>query len=198
MNDTQTIIQEIKGLISQYGNFDTGKEANILPIYFSENKKITVIINGSKETVLAILFYKRSPLKTVKLLTDNDEIFLDASAHDIKKLLQTIKEVTSNEELFHQANCNYLKFISVKNRTLENIISSFFYYMWNKWSEEECQELFQNNANHIWKQWTDACNKNGTANGAAEILYKNLSDNNRKILVRRAILTYDGNKKHNF
>jgi len=52
----------------------------------------------------------------------------------------------------------------------ENTVSSFFYYMWNAWSEEERKATF----------------------GAAERFYLELSEDNRRILVERAVSIYDG------
>lgn len=32
----------------------------------------------------------------------------------------------------------------------ENAVSSFFYYMWNTWSEEECKIIFKGMYKHFW------------------------------------------------
>lgn len=33
----------------------------------------------------------------------------------------------------------------------ENTVSSFFYYMWNAWSEEECKAVYGGMYPHFWK-----------------------------------------------
>jgi len=33
----------------------------------------------------------------------------------------------------------------------ENAVSSFFYYMWNTWSEEECRTVYGGMYLHFWK-----------------------------------------------
>ena len=63
----------------------------------------------------------------------------------------------------------------------ENTVSSFFYYMWNAWSEEECKTVYGGMYPHFWKKWCVATDK-GTF-GAAERFYLELSEDNRRILV---------------
>lgn len=77
------------------------------------------------------------------------------------------------------------------NRTKVNIVSSFMFYMWNRWSLEECMHVF-NNDPHFWNKWEYAC-ENGTM-GAAERFYAELSDHNRELLVNRACELYYGNR----
>lgn len=48
----------------------------------------------------------------------------------------------------------------------ENAVSSFFFYMWNAWSEEECKAVYGNMYLHFWEKWCVAADK-GTF-GAAE------------------------------
>ena len=72
----------------------------------------------------------------------------------------------------------------------ENTVSSFFYYMWNAWSEEECKAVYGGMYPHFWKKWCVATDK-GTF-GAAERFYLELSEDNRRILVERAVSIYDG------
>ena len=67
----------------------------------------------------------------------------------------------------------------------ENTVSSFFYYMWNAWSEEECKAVYGGMYPHFWKKWCVATDK-GTF-GAAERFYLELSEDNRRILVERAV-----------
>ena len=35
----------------------------------------------------------------------------------------------------------------------ENAVSSFFYYMWNAWSKEECKAVFGDMYRHFWDKW---------------------------------------------
>ena len=72
----------------------------------------------------------------------------------------------------------------------ENTVSSFFYYMWNAWSEEECKVVYGGMYPHFWEKWCVATDK-GTF-GAAERFYLELSEDNRRILVERAVSIYDG------
>ena len=36
----------------------------------------------------------------------------------------------------------------------ENAVSSFFYYMWNAWSKEECKVVFGDMYLHFWDKWS--------------------------------------------
>ena len=72
----------------------------------------------------------------------------------------------------------------------ENTVSSFFYYMWNAWSEEECKTVYGGMYPHFWEKWCVATDK-GTF-GAAERFYLELSEDNRRLLVERAVSIYDG------
>ena len=57
----------------------------------------------------------------------------------------------------------------------ENTVSSFFYYMWNAWSEEECKTVYGGMYPHFWEKWCVATDK-GTF-GAAERFYRKHSIN---------------------
>ena len=45
----------------------------------------------------------------------------------------------------------------------ENTVSSFFYYMWNAWSEEECKTVYGGMYPHFWENneyslnWKTTC-----------------------------------------
>ena len=54
-------------------------------------------------------------------------------------------------------------------RTNENIVSSFFYYMWNRWSKAECKTVFGGMAGHFWAKWCGL--SSATLSGAAERFY---------------------------
>lgn len=75
-----------------------------------------------------------------------------------------------------------------------NIVSSYFYYMWNAWGQEECKLVFANaDWMHFWSKWCGICDRRGIW-GAAECLWAELSDTYRELLVRRACELYDGHK----
>ena len=65
----------------------------------------------------------------------------------------------------------------------ENTVSSFFYYMWNAWIEEECNTVYGGMYPHFWEKWCVATDK-GTF-GAAERFYLELSEDNRRLLVEQ-------------
>lgn len=81
-------------------------------------------------------------------------------------------------------------------RTPVNIVSSFFYYMWNKWSKKECEIVFANAFwPHLWSKW-ELCAERGTIFGAAERFYAELDEGNRDALVSRAIKLYNGRNEN--
>ena len=51
----------------------------------------------------------------------------------------------------------------------ENAVSSFFYYMWNAWCEEECRTVFKEMHPHFWEKWSLMTDKG--IFGAAERFY---------------------------
>ena len=75
-------------------------------------------------------------------------------------------------------------------RTNENIVTSFLFYMWNAWCKNECKTVFGDMSEHFWEKWCSLCNP--TASGAAEKFYSYLSDDNKQLLVERAVALYDG------
>ena len=66
----------------------------------------------------------------------------------------------------------------------ENAVSSFFYYMWNAWCEEECRTVFKEMHPHFWEKWSLMTDKG--IFGAAERFYAELTDRYREKLVERA------------
>ena len=85
----------------------------------------------------------------------------------------------------------------MSKRMKKNDVSSYFFYMWNAWCEEECQAAFAHSAcgwRHFWEKWGGICNKHGIW-GAAERFYVELSENNRDLLVQRACAVYDRNRR---
>ena len=60
-------------------------------------------------------------------------------------------------------------------RTKENIVSSYFYYMWNRWSKVECETVFGNMAGHFWAKWCGLSSP--SLSGAAERFYAELGNN---------------------
>lgn len=75
----------------------------------------------------------------------------------------------------------------------ENIVSSYFFYMWNAWCKEECEKIFSWESPHFWEKWCKFAKD--TAWGAAEKYYADLSDGYRRLLVKRACEVYDGNSR---
>ena len=69
-------------------------------------------------------------------------------------------------------------------------MSSFFYYMWNAWSEEECRTVFKEMYPHFWEKWSLMTDKG--VFGASERFYAELTDHYREKLVERAVSLYDG------
>lgn len=80
-----------------------------------------------------------------------------------------------------------------RNRKATDNVSSYFFYMWNRWSHEECEAVYGNISAHIWSKWCAVCKP--SAWGAAERLYAELSDGNRQLLVERAVSLYDGRRE---
>ena len=72
----------------------------------------------------------------------------------------------------------------------ENAISSFFYYMWNAWNEEECKVVYGDMHRHFWEKWCQMTDKG--VFGAAERFYAELTDHYREKLAERAVALYDG------
>lgn len=76
-------------------------------------------------------------------------------------------------------------------RTYENIVTSFFFYMWNGWgTKEECRHVFGSMSDHFWEKWETLFLR--YHEGAAERFYAELSPDNRRRLVNRACEVYDG------
>lgn len=74
-----------------------------------------------------------------------------------------------------------------------NDVSSFFYYMWNAWSKEECARAFADAEcgwQHFWSKWIGVSKRNGHF-GAVEEFFAELSEDHKDMLVRRAVETYD-------
>ena len=77
--------------------------------------------------------------------------------------------------------------------TADNTVSSFFYYMWNVWSEEECKVVYGDMHRHFWEKWCQMTDKG--VFGAAERFYAELTDHYREKLAGRAVALYDGKAK---
>lgn len=77
---------------------------------------------------------------------------------------------------------------------MKNDVTSFFYYMWNKWSEAECIHIFGKvMGDHFWAKWCDFYDRYGSR-AAIDCLYAAMSDNYRGQLVARALELYDGQR----
>lgn len=76
----------------------------------------------------------------------------------------------------------------------KNDVTSFFYYMWNSWCEYEAMLVFSDSCGgykHYWNKWVYYCEKYGHR-AAVDLLYGDLSEDNRNKLVARALECYDG------
>lgn len=82
---------------------------------------------------------------------------------------------------------------TTNGRTPVNIVSSFFFYMWNFWCEEECKQVFGWNYQHFWGKWCAFCKPSSF--GAAERFYSELDMGNQEAIVNRACECYDRDHK---
>lgn len=77
---------------------------------------------------------------------------------------------------------------------MKNDVTSFFYYMWNKWCESEAKIVFADSCGgwkHYWNKWCYFCNEYG-CRSAVDMLYGELDEGNRNKLVARALECFDG------
>lgn len=108
------------------------------------------------------------------------------------------RETISSDELERRGEYHIISKIPPeshkKNHTTpESIVSSFFFYMWNAWSREECKETFGCEWEHFWNKWRTLTQN--TTFGATENFYAELSENYREKLVCRAIQLYNRGKR---
>lgn len=75
-------------------------------------------------------------------------------------------------------------------RSQENIVSSFFYYMWNAWDGRECAMVCGLDCIQIWEKWRNCCTD--CPLGATEYFYMGLSNDIKEKLVTRACEVYNG------
>ena len=97
------------------------------------------------------------------------------------------------DDLMRKMKVCEMKVESVNN----NDVTSFFYYMWNKWCESEAEIVFADSCGgykHYWNKWVYFCNEYG-CRAAVDMLYGELDEGNRNKLVARAIKCYDGMKE---
>ncbi len=78
---------------------------------------------------------------------------------------------------------------TMNGRTPASIVSCFFVYMWNRWNEEECRQVFGWNYQHFWGKWCYHASR--FSSGAAECFYAELDMGNQQLLVERALQCYD-------
>ncbi len=81
-----------------------------------------------------------------------------------------------------------------EEETKENIVSSYFFFMWNAWCKEECKIVFGGEYQHFWDKWCGIC-KVYKVYSATERFYAELSDSYRVRLVNHACEKYDGNRR---
>lgn len=134
----------------------------------------------------------------------NTEWPMDVYAMDNGRVIKTYKFkfcIATFHGFFDHGRCALNEFAEhIKREGVEpaNDVTSFMFYMWNAWCEDECREVFKENFYpHFWNKWCECCERYGTR-GASERFYAELSDANRNKLVKRALEVYEGNhdKRH--
>lgn len=73
-----------------------------------------------------------------------------------------------------------------KTTDLPNLtsVNAYFYYMWNRFSKEECIAIWGKiMGEHFFKKW---CGMNNDFLASSERLWADLSNNNRQLLLNRA------------
>jgi len=69
-------------------------------------------------------------------------------------------------------------------------ISLFLYFMWNRWSLQECEAVWPNHmSKHYWEKWQAQCIKYGPFGGAATF-WAELDNTARKTLWSHIESTY--------
>lgn len=70
-------------------------------------------------------------------------------------------------------------------------LDCYLFYMWNKWNEDECKDIFGNGIGaNIWRKWQTRAHQCGLTAAPAQ-LYADLSGSNRKLIVERAVKYYN-------
>lgn len=109
-----------------------------------------------------------------------------AKQTEFRKLLEELESLGYNDlQVIHRKQQS-----DTAKRSNENIVSSFMFYMWNRWIRQECDIVFGSMSGHMWSKWLRSASE--TTRGAAENFYAELSDENRNKLVDRACLCYNG------
>ena len=130
---------------------------------------------------------------------------LDVLAMEDGKVIKTYElafEMSYFHHFYDHGDCTLDEFYNGLRRCREelekvkymsDVVTKFMFYMWNRWCEEECKEVFGKDDfyPHFWNKWCGICKMLGTAHGAAEMFYAELSDRNRDKLVRRAVEYYN-------
>jgi hypothetical protein len=78
-----------------------------------------------------------------------------------------------------------------------NDVASFFYYMWNSWSKEECMEAFflaSCEWEHYWNKWVHFSKTLGT-DAAISRFFASLDNDAQDLLVKRALELYNRKSK---
>lgn len=131
-NKQEETVETIKDLIIAYGFLDIKKDAVILPICVSEKEQFSIERDDKTAPVIAVFLKRKSPPRKIWCLTSSGEFLLNPQIDNVEKLSMLVKEITENEVSYRKARNNYLDFLPNPKRTPDNIVSSFFYYMWNR------------------------------------------------------------------
>ena len=70
---------------------------------------------------------------------------------------------------------------------MKNDVTSFHYYMWNRWNERECGIIFGGDCDHIWSIWLHTKCDIGA-------FYGMLDNDCRNRLTDRALKLYENDK----
>jgi hypothetical protein len=116
------------------------------------------------------------------------EYFAREATHDLNECVNH-----SDKEWLAPRTESYIEFYVplLVDTTPVNIVTCFFMYMWNRWCEEECRQVFGGLCQHLWSKWCYHCKRFSA--GAAECFYAELDIGNQRLLVERACEYYDKN-----
>lgn len=166
------------------------EDSAIIKISLLRNTKdVEFVCDGLKGCPVSDCGEEWTKGNVVALCYDPDEIYCPVT---ITVDLGDMKIDTDPDSLPEETLNNIIEWLN--NLPSQNDVTSFMFYMWNRWCKEECMKVFGDGhiGEHIWSKWCGACDKMGSSRGAAEIFYAELSTGNRDKLVRRATECYEG------
>ncbi len=72
----------------------------------------------------------------------------------------------------------------------ESAVDCFFFYMWNAWSRKECDALFAERSDEIYRAWERDLEDFGSI-GAPSWFYEGLKRADRRVIADRAVEYYN-------